>query len=82
MEPQHCMLCWSWVMADMQSANGKRRIATKASMTNVMLRGILSSLTGIDARVGEKIQHFPRMLREEGVFAVPQLRQNSMLSIH
>src|SRR6058998_478237 len=40
MDPQHCMLCWSWVMADIQSANCKSRIATAASTRNVVLRTI------------------------------------------
>jgi len=38
--PQHCMLCSSWVMADMQSANCKSKIATTASTTNVVFRSI------------------------------------------
>jgi len=39
-EPQHCMLCWSSDIADMQSTNGRNRTATTASTKNVVLRTI------------------------------------------
>src|SRR4030095_4959941 len=38
MEPQHCMLCWSWVIADIQSANCKPNRATNATTMNSLLR--------------------------------------------
>ena len=34
MEPQHCILCWSCVLADMQSANCRPNRATTAKTTN------------------------------------------------
>jgi hypothetical protein len=39
-EPQHCMLCWSSVIADMQSANCNSRTAAIANKTSVVFRAI------------------------------------------
>ena len=55
-EPQHCILCWSCVMADIQSANCKSRIATTASMTNVFFRTI-----SLDSRVIRRLESRNRM---------------------
>src|SRR5258708_21960069 len=56
MEPQHCMLCWSMVIADMQSANCRSRIATTANMTNVFFRTI-----SLDSRVIRRPESRNRM---------------------
>jgi hypothetical protein len=40
-EPQHCALCWSGVIADMQSANNKTNKAPAASAENSLLFIIL-----------------------------------------
>jgi len=37
MEPQHFMLCWSCVAADMQSANCRPKKAINATMMNTFL---------------------------------------------
>lgn len=40
-EPQHCILCWSGFMADIQSANCSSRTAVTAEMKSVVFRTIL-----------------------------------------
>jgi len=57
-ESQHCMLCWSMVMADMQSANCKNSIAATASTRNVVFRAISSTLWALDAPGQERVQEF------------------------
>ena len=46
-EPQHCIVCWSCVMADMQSANCNSSIATSADKTKADLRSIFLDFTNI-----------------------------------
>src|SRR5882724_9957194 len=43
MEPQHCMLCWSCVIADAQSANCKPNKATNATTMRILLLITLKS---------------------------------------
>lgn len=37
MEPQHCMLCWSFVIADVQSANCRPKKAINATKMSEFL---------------------------------------------
>ena len=57
MEPQHFILCWSCVIADMQSANCRPNRATMATiMSSLFVIYPKSTLTVLDARVNERIQ--------------------------
>jgi hypothetical protein len=46
-EAQHCIVCWSCVMADMQSANCNSSIATSAEKTKMDLRSIFLDFTNV-----------------------------------
>src|SRR2546430_16656998 len=60
MAPEQCLLCWSWSRGDIKSANCRSRIATAASITNVVFRTI-----SLDSRV------IGRPSQEMGYVAAP-----------